>query len=236
MVFGRFLKAWLLKSDDQKHQTLERLYWAASFVLSCLITFGAFRSFYFAHQAADAGWEAARQARQQAEAAQAQLIQSKAASRPYVIVQISGDRAASNLLEKNPIKDGSFNFYVVKLRFTNFGTTPAIITHIEGSVSTDLSHDEFNKRSNTEEHATDLVLIQGQSTGEYTWKGTVSQEEEQRLTLDNLQLHIAGKVVYADVFGNLQSTDFCYVMPTHSHDLRMRIVPAYDPGCFNKSS
>ncbi len=232
MALVRFLKIWLLNSDDRKHHILERIYWVFSFLLSCAVGIGAFLSVYFAHQAADAGWEAARQTRQQAETAQGQLTQSKAASLPYVVVQIEDDRVFSDRSETGLAEKGFSNVYTVKIRFTNFGATPAIIRHVEGLITVNLPRSGY---VNTEEHTTDMVLPQGKPTPDYNWRKEVNYEQERRLDADTSKLYVTGKVTYTDVSGKLLVNVFCYLMPTRSHDLRTRIVPGDGPGCFNRN-
>lgn len=233
MALARFLKTWLLNADDRRHQTLERLYWAFSFLLSCAVAIGAFLSVYFARRAADAGWEAARQAEQQAKIAQEQLAQSKVASLPYVVLQIDGDRVSSNRSETGLVEKGFSSVYTVKLRFTNFGATPAIIRHIEGLITINLPRTGY---VNVEEHTTDLVLSPGKPTDDFNWRKEVSYEQERRLAEDtSSKLYVVGRITYTDVSGKLLVNVFCYFMPTHSRDQRTRILPGDGPGCSNRN-
>lgn len=180
---------------------------------------------------AEASREAALQAKRQADIAQQQFMQSKSSSRPYVIAQISRDQLAQDSISGDNQSGASYE-YKARLRFTNFGTTPAIIKHIEGAVTLTLPND---RPQFVEEHLTELILPQGQSTKEYIWLRQTSLPEAMNVVVGSGGVYIVGKITYTDTSGQIMSTAFCYVWPLHSHDLRTQLVPTYGPGCFNQS-
>lgn len=233
------LRAWLSNPDEERHHSIERLYWLLSFLLSIAVAGGAFASAIYARQAVLAGWRAVAEARRQASAAEKQLTQSEAASRPYVIAQIKEDRLTTGRPERVPAGEIFFDTYTATLSFKNFGTTPAIIKHFEGGVilaeegktiglsrGVDVSENDY---------VTALVLSQDKSTPEYEWKRLVGQSEKARLATDTLKLYLVGEVLYNDVYGKSYKYAFCYLMPTHSRDLRTRLVPASGLGCSNQN-
>ncbi len=221
-------------SDEQTHRSKERLYWLFSSLLSLAVAVGAGFSARYAYKAvvagqasADASREAASQAKRQAEIAEQQLLQSRSSSRPYVIAQISKDQLSQAALSGSGVDSLIYEF-TARLRFTNFGTTPAIIKHIEGTVSLGLQSD---KSLFTEEHVTELILSQGQSSEEYIWSRKTNQAKTSNVFVGDGSVYVAGKIVYADTSGQLMSDAFCYRWPLHSHSRDTQLVPAYGPGC-----
>lgn len=233
------LKAWLSHPGEERHRSIERLYWMLSFLLSIAVAGGAFASAIYARQAVLAGWRAVAEARRQASAAEKQLTQSEAASRPYVIAQIKEDRLISGRPERAPASESSFDTYTAALSFKNFGTTPAIIKHFEGGVTLAEEGKTIGPSrgvtASENDYVTALVLSQDKSTPEYEWKISVSQPEKARLVTDTLKLYLVGEVLYNDVYGRSYKYAFCYLMPTHSRDLRTRLVPASGLGCSNRN-
>lgn len=233
------LRAWLSHPGEERHHSIERIYWLLSCLLSIAVAGGAFASAIYAREAVLAGWRAVAEARRQASAAEKQLTQSEAASRPYVIAQIKEDRLTTGGPERVPAGGSFVDTYTATLSFKNFGTTPAIITHFEGGVilaeegrtvglsrGVDVSENDYD---------TALILSQDKSTPEYEWKRPVVQLEKQRLSKDTLKLYLTGEVQYNDVFGKSYRYAFCYLVPTHSGDLRTRLVPASGLGCSNRN-
>jgi len=223
-------------SDEQRHRAIERRYWLFSSLLSSAVAIGAILSAIFAFGAvragqasADAGWEAATQANRQSKIAEQQLVQSQSSSRPYVIAQISKDQVSVAELSGDSAA-GLTNEYTARLRFTNFGTTPAIIKHIEGAITVALPSDNPGY---TAEHMTELVLSQGQSTDVIPLSRKASREEAMNAVVGSGSVYVIGKVIYTGISGQLMTSAFCYRWPLRSRGRETQLVQAYGSGCTN---
>lgn len=236
-------------STDEDHRTAERAYWSAdikiknrpnrlgwvTWGLSAIAAAAAIegyleieRQIVIAQAGTEASREAASEAARQTVILQDQLTQSKRLARPYVIAEIGINQVSSGASGGN---DGDNSYrYIAKVRFRNFGNTPAIIKHIEGVVTLSLPYRELllNK-----DYATDLILAPGVATEEFSMPAYSNSAGATNVIEGTGSVYISGKITYLDVADEPMSTEFCYVWPLHSRDPRKQLVPAGGPGCYN---
>ncbi len=221
---------------EEEHRVLEQFSWRYSYrlnigialaaIISVGLTFGAFMA-----------------ARRQAKASEDQLVEAKKqtaiaekGSRPYVLPVIESDRLRLNPGNGSPNDPRQNpNGYVGIVGFHNYGSVPATITQTEVIITT-RPFDDVNRLVYPKNYLTNGIVPSNTTFDQEPYFMPLQPEIGRNLVQGDGSLFFQGRVFYTDVSGEMFHTFFCYLQPTHTHDVRyvlQRVVGV--PGCLNEA-